>query len=124
MVARDFSFLAAGAERNVDASHTSLPVTAPRNLTEPQHQDDNPSPACTVARWSQDWDEAEKSSRRIMREGSQSPPTHPKLPMTGITLGAGSALLLGEDTWWVQGSGEPWHLQGDVTKTHTGTTGT
>lgn len=48
MVTRDFSSLAVGAERNLDASHISLPVTAPQNLPEPQHQDDNPSPACTV----------------------------------------------------------------------------
>lgn len=80
MVARDFSSLAVGAERNADASHISLPVTAPQNLPEPQHQDNNASRACTVASWSQDWDEAENSSRRTMREGSQSPPGHP-LPL-------------------------------------------
>lgn len=89
MVARDFSSLAVGAERSVDASHISLPVIVPQNLLEPQHQDDNPSPACRVASWSQDQDEAEKSSRGTMREGWPPPPTHPKLPVISITLGAG-----------------------------------
>lgn len=127
MVARDFSSLTVGAEKNVDASHISLPVTASQILPEPQHQHDKPSPTCPVASRSQDRDEAEKSSRRTMIEGSQSPPGYPlplipSSPQLASPLGLVELCCLERTHGGVQGPGYPWHLQGDMTKTHTGTT--